>query len=80
MWISIGSVAISYSSEKYCNRSILLNNKGEIVHRYDKIHLFDIDLGDENKFLESETVNPGSLSSIAKTPFGIFLVFQFVMT
>ena len=72
VWISIGSVAISYSSEKYCNRSILLNNKGEIVHRYDKIHLFDIDLGDENKFLESETVKPGSLSSIAKTPFGIF--------
>ena len=41
--------------------------------RYDKIHLFDIDLGDdENKFLESETVNPGNQSSIAKTPFGIF--------
>ena len=35
--------------------------------------LTDIDLGDdENKFLESETVNPGNQSSIAKTPFGIF--------
>ena len=45
VWISIGSIAISYSSTKYCNRSILLNNKGIIAHRYDKIHLFDIDLG-----------------------------------
>ena len=72
VWISIGSIAISYNSEKYCNRSILLDNRGEIIHRYDKIHLFDIDLGDENKFLESETVNPGRQSSIAKTPFGIF--------
>ena len=73
VWISIGSIAISYNSEKYFNRSILLNNEGEITHRYDKIHLFDIDLGDdENKFLESETVNPGNQSSIAKTPFGIF--------
>ena len=54
VWISIGSIAISYNSEKYFNRSILLNNEGEITHRYDKIHLFDIDLGDdENKFLES---------------------------
>ena len=43
--ISIGSIAISCSSTKYCNRSILLNNKGIIVHRYDKNHLFDIDLG-----------------------------------
>ena len=73
VWISIGSIAISHNSEKYFNRSILLNNEGEITHRYDKIHLFDIDLGDkENKFLESETVNPGNQSSIAKTPFGIF--------
>ena len=73
VWISIGSVAISHTKGKYCNRSILINNHGEIVHRYDKIHLFDIDLGDdENKFLESETVNPGNQSSIAKTPFGIF--------
>ena len=72
VWISIGSVAISYSSKKYLNRSILLNSDGEIIHRYDKIHLFDINLGDhENKFLESETVKPGSESSIAKTPFGI---------
>ena len=73
VWISIGSVAISHTKGKYCNRSILINNHGEIVNRYDKIHLFDIDLGDdENKFLESETVNPGNQSSIAKTPFGIF--------
>ena len=73
VWISIGSVAISHTKGKYCNRSILINNHGEIIHRYDKIHLFDIDLGDdENKFLESETVNPGNQSSIAKTPFGIF--------
>ena len=72
VWISIGSVAISYSSKKYLNRSILLNNSGEITHRYDKINFFDINLGaQENNFLESETVNPGSESSIAKTPFGV---------
>ena len=60
------------------------SNRGDysndIISRFEKnniknyeIHLFDIDLGDdENKFLESETVNPGNQSSIAKTPFGIF--------
>ena len=72
IWVSIGSIAITSNNKKFLNRSLLLNGKGEIKYRYDKIHLFDIDLGDNtNSFLESSTVKPGNETAIVKTPFGI---------
>ena len=41
------------------NRAELVNRDGQLLARYDKIHLFDVDLPDGNTYRESATVNPG---------------------
>mgnify|MGYP003301179217 CR=1 FL=1 len=44
LFFHIGSLAVKATSEKAANRSLLIDREGEIVARYDKIHLFDVDL------------------------------------
>ena len=73
VWIIIGSVAITGDNGKFFNRSFLLDSKGDVKCRYDKVHLFDIDLADNtNTFKESATVQPGQQISVVETPFGSF--------
>src|SRR5436309_7070321 len=49
LWLLIGSLAIKVSEEKTANRSYLIGPDGRIAARYDKIHLFDVNLpGGEN--------------------------------
>src|SRR5687768_13683537 len=43
VYLHIGSLALKVSPEKAANRSFLLDPQGEIVARYDKIHMFDVD-------------------------------------
>jgi predicted amidohydrolase len=47
------------------NRSILLDPSGRIAARYDKLHLFDVDLGDGKIYRESATIAPGSSAVLA---------------
>ena len=71
VWISVGSVAITGANGRYFNRSLLLDDKGFIKCRYDKIHLFDINLAENPyAFKESATVQFGNKISLAETPFG----------
>ena len=71
VWICVGSVAITGKDGKYFNRSLLLDSNGRIKCRYDKIHLFDINLADNpHAFKESATVQFGQKVSLAETPFG----------
>ena len=71
VWICVGSVAITGENGRYFNRSLLLDNNGDIKCRYDKIHLFDINLADNpHAFKESATVQFGNQISLAETPFG----------
>ena len=71
VWICVGSVAITGEDGKYFNRSLLLDSNGRIKCRYDKIHLFDINLADNSHaFKESATVQFGQKISLAETPFG----------
>ena len=56
VWILIGSLALKIDekvNDVYSNRSLLINPKGEIVARYDKIHMFDIKLNKNKNFQES---------------------------
>lgn len=62
--ILVGSIGIS-EGEKIYNRCYLINNSGEIVARYDKIHLFDIQLSNEEWFRESDTFIAGRQAVIA---------------
>ncbi|HZR61020.1 MAG TPA: carbon-nitrogen hydrolase family protein [Xanthobacteraceae bacterium] len=68
--IHIGSLAIKASPEKAVNRSFLIDRSGEIVARYDKIHMFDVDLAGGESYRESNTYRPGELAVIADLPWG----------
>ncbi len=69
-WILLGSVAIDVGGEKFVNRSYLLGADGAVKARYDKIHLFDVDLPGGESYLESGTVRPGDEAVLAPTPWG----------
>ena len=70
IFIHIGSLAIKASSEKAVNRSFLIDRKGEIVARYDKIHMFDVDLGSGESYRESNSYRAGELAVVADLPWG----------
>ena len=67
--ILIGSLALKAEGEKgrAVNRSFLIDRKGEITARYDKIHMFEADLGDQGRFLEAASYRPGEQAVIADT-------------
>lgn len=70
IWLLIGSLAIKVSDTKTANRSFLIDPKGRIAARYDKIHLFDVDLPSGEKYRESNTVAGGDKAVIAELPWG----------
>jgi len=69
-WLLIGSLAIKVSDTKTANRSFLIDPKGRIAARYDKIHLFDTDPGAGESYRESNTVAGGSRAVTADLPWG----------
>ncbi len=70
-WILLGSLGIETpAAGKMLNRSYLLNDRGAIVARYDKIHLFDVRLPGGEDYTESRNVAPGERAVVAATPWG----------
>jgi predicted amidohydrolase len=70
IFLHIGSLAIKLSAEKAANRSFLIDRKGEIVARYDKIHMFDVDLAGGESYRESRNYRPGEIAVAADLPWG----------
>lgn len=72
VWIVGGTVPImSDNAHKVYAASIVYDNQGEQVARYDKIHLFDVTIDSSNeRYHESETTEPGSDVLVTDTPFG----------
>jgi deaminated glutathione amidase len=70
IWVHVGSLAIEVLPQKAVNRSFLIDPKGEIVARYDKIHMFDVDLGGGENYRESRNYRPGDLAVVADLPWG----------
>jgi deaminated glutathione amidase len=70
LFIHIGSLAIKASPEKAVNRSFLIDRRGDVVARYDKIHMFDVDLADGESYRESNTYRAGELAVVADLPWG----------
>jgi predicted amidohydrolase len=68
--IHIGSLAIKVTHDKAANRSFLIDPKGEIVARYDKIHMFDVDLANGESYRESNNYRPGELGVLNDLPWG----------
>jgi predicted amidohydrolase len=68
--LHIGSLAIKVSPERAANRSYLIDPQGEIVARYDKIHMFDVDLAGGESYRESRSYRPGESAVVADLPWG----------
>ncbi|HZT20995.1 MAG TPA: carbon-nitrogen hydrolase family protein, partial [Dongiaceae bacterium] len=70
-WILVGSLLIKLPGEgRVANRSFLLDPEGAIAARYDKLHLFDVDLASGESYRESATVRAGSRAVLAPSPWG----------
>ena len=70
IYVHIGSLAIKASPEKAVNRSFLIDRKGEIIARYDKIHMFDVDLAGGESYRESNNYRAGEVAVVADLPWG----------
>ena len=68
--IHVGSLAVKVSHEKAANRAFLIDRKGDIVARYDKIHMFDVDLVGGESYRESRGYRPGDLAVVSDLPWG----------
>ena len=70
IWILLGSLGIVRTDGRIDNRSYLIDASGRIAARYDKIHLFDVNLEAGKEYRESATIAPGSVAVVADTPWG----------
>jgi predicted amidohydrolase len=70
LYVHVGSLAIKASPDKAVNRSFLIDRRGEIVARYDKIHMFDVDLKGGESYRESRSYRPGDLAVLTDLPWG----------
>jgi predicted amidohydrolase len=71
VWILIGSALVAAAGDKAANRSVLISDAGEIVETYDKLHMFDVDLPNGDRYRESTLYQPGTDAKVAHTPWGL---------
>jgi predicted amidohydrolase len=71
VWIAVGSLAIRTGDPdgRLANRSFLIGPDGGIAARYDKIHMFDVDVSATETWRESQGFRPGAQAVVARTPF-----------
>ena len=70
LWLHIGSLALMGPAGKPVNRSLLISPEGRIAARYDKIHMFDVDLANGESYRESANYEPGRRAVVATLPWG----------
>ncbi len=68
VWVHLGSLGVSGPDGRIMNRGYVLTPSGEIAARYDKIHLFDVNLGVGKEYRESATVAPGDAAVVVTLP------------
>lgn len=69
-WLQIGSLGVLVEGERVANRGYVIDSQGSIVASYDKIHMFDVDLGNGEVYRESSTFRPGEKAVTVQTPWG----------
>lgn len=72
VWLLIGSVALKAGQDRSraANRSVLFSPEGVVAARYDKLHMFDVDLPGGESWKESKIYEPGEAGVMVKAPFG----------
>lgn len=72
VWLLIGSLGLKTGEAdgRFANRSLLIDPRGAIIARYDKIHMFDVNVSETEVYRESAAYRPGDRAVMAKTPLG----------
>ena len=70
LWVHLGSLAVLRDDGRWANRAFVIDADGEVVARYDKIHMFDVDLATGESWRESNAYAPGEAVVTAATPIG----------
>jgi predicted amidohydrolase len=71
IWVHLGSLALrAVDGGKLANRGFVIDDKGEVRARYDKIHLFDVDLPTGESWRESAAYRGGDRAVVVDTPIG----------
>jgi predicted amidohydrolase len=72
LWVQLGSLALrpGGGESRYANRGFLIDAAGAVRARYDKLHLFDVDLPTGESWRESSAYAPGTAAVVAETPAG----------
>lgn len=72
IWLLIGSLALRSEppEERFVNRSFLIAPDGTVAARYDKMHMFDVQVSETETYRESAGYAPGAHAVTAETPFG----------
>jgi deaminated glutathione amidase len=72
IWVHLGSAPVVHheDSGRFANRSLLIDDQGVVVARYDKMHLFDVDLATGESWRESSAYRGGDAPVMAQTPMG----------
>jgi predicted amidohydrolase len=70
IYIHIGSLAVKVLPDKAANRSFLIDRRGDVAARYDKIHMFDVDLANGESYRESRNYRPGEMAVVTDLPWG----------
>ena len=72
IWLLVGSLGLltDDADGRFANRSFLISPNGDIAARYDKIHMFDVNVTETEVYRESAGYRPGSAAVVAQTPFG----------
>lgn len=70
IWLLLGSIIVRLGPERLANRSILVDPSGGIAARYDKIHMFDVEIPDGQSYRESKAYQPGTSATLTELPWG----------
>lgn len=70
IWLHIGSMAVKVGDDRLANRSYVIAPNGTIAARYDKIHMFDVELPNGESYKESGNYRPGNTAVTVDLPWG----------
>jgi predicted amidohydrolase len=70
IFLHVGSLAIKLDQARVANRSYVIDPEGQVPARYDKLHMFDVDLPGGESYRESQYFRPGDKAVVVDLPFG----------
>ena len=70
IWLLAGSMVVKVAEDKLVNRAYMIAPDGAIAAKYDKIHMFDVDLPNGERYRESDLFTPGDKAVLVDSPWG----------